>query len=197
MVLIISSFGFINIRVVTADVSVQNGDTIEWNYYFSGVLDTNKTVIMEITNVDRSLGLVKGNVNWSNGIIIEPQANLLIYSGSMITYLGQINMLGIGGIGLIPSPIQLSELDIIFSNYTIDGNTITEVSGSLKWELTFNNEGILTTGILYVSGTENYRLSLNSPSGSVVSFGYSSIIFLSIGIIITIVMRKRKFNKIK
>ncbi|MFW9828372.1 MAG: hypothetical protein ACFFEY_12345 [Candidatus Thorarchaeota archaeon] len=178
-------------------MSVQNGDTIEWNYYFSGVLDTNKTVIMEITNVDRSLGLVKGNVNWSNGIIIEPQANLLIYSGSMITYLGQINMLGIGGIGLIPSPIQLSELDIIFSNYTIDGNTITEVSGSLKWELTFNNEGILTTGILYVSGTENYRLSLNSPSGSVVSFGYSSIIFLSIGIIITIVMRKRKFNKIK
>jgi hypothetical protein len=178
-------------------VSVQNDDTIEWNYYSYGVLDTDKTVIMEITSVDRPLGRVKGNVNWSNGDVIDPEGDLLIYTGSQITYLGQGNMLGIGGIGLIPTPILLSELDIIFSNYTINGNTITEASGSMKWELTFNDEGILKKGILYVSGTENYRLSLNSPSGGDISFGDSSIVFLSIGIIITIVITVRKSKSVK
>ncbi len=67
----------------------------------------------------------------------------------------------------------------------------------MKWELTFNDEGILTKGILYVSETENYRLSLNSPSAGDISFGDSSIIFLSIGIIITIVITIRKFKSVK
>ena len=187
------SFNSINIKTAAADVSVDIDDTIQWKFYLYGVYDDD--IIMTITNVSSNGGvlIVEGNIKFGVGTIID-QGELIWFNGVTLTVAGQASMLGYGGIGLLPTPLDLSLLNVIFTNYTIVGNIITEVVGTVTWQLTYNDYGILTVGKLFVSGIETYRLSLASSDSSI-SFGYSAIIILSIGIIF-LAIKKRKSVKL-
>jgi len=188
------SFNSINIRPVEADVSVDIDDTIRWNFYLYD--EFNDVVIMTITNVSSNgVLIVEGNIKFGVGTVID-QGELLWYNGFTMTVTGQASLLGYGGIGLLPTPLDLSLLSIIFSNYTIVGNTITEVVGTVTWQLTFNDYGILTVGKLFISGIETYRLSLLSQSSNgSIPLGFSSIAIFSIGMIF-LVIKKRKTAKL-
>lgn len=89
---------------------------------------------MTITNVSLNSGelIVEGNIRFGVGTIID-EGELLRYNVTIISLIGQTALLGYGGLGLLPTPLDLSLLSIIFSNYTIDVNTITEVVGSVTW----------------------------------------------------------------
>jgi len=189
------SFNSINIKLAAADVSVDTDDTIRWNFYFYEELDD--VVKMTITNVSSNGGIliVEGNIRFEGGILID-QGDLISFNGVILTISGQASLLGYGGIGLLPTPLDLSLLSVIFSNYTIVGNTITEVVGTVTWQLTFNDDGILTVGKLFISGIETYRLSLLSQSSNgSIPLGFSSIAIFSIGIIF-LVIKKRKTVKL-
>lgn len=152
---------------------------------------------MTITNVSLNSGelIVEGNIRFGVGTIID-EGKLLRYNVTIISLIGQTALLGYGGLGLLPTPLDLSLLSVIFSNYTIEANTITEVVGTVTWQLTYNNDGILTVGKLLIGGIETYRLSLViQSSGGSISFGYGAIIVLSIGIIF-LVTKKRKTVKL-
>jgi len=180
-----------NVKTATADVSVATDDTIRWNFYTYG--EFTDTVIMTITNVSLNSGelIVEGNIRFGVGTIID-EGELLRYNVTIISLIGQTALLGYGGLGLLPTPLDLSLLSIIFSNYTIDANTITEVVGSVTWQLTYNNDGILTVGKLLIGDIETYRLSLVIQSSSdSISFGYGAIIVLSIGIIFLAIKRRK------
>jgi len=188
------SFNSINIRPVEADVSVDIDDTIRWNFYLYD--EFNDVVIMTITNVSSNgVLIVEGNIKFGVGTVID-QGELLWYNGVTMTVTGQASLLGYGGIGLLPTPLDLSLLNVILSNYTIVGNTITEVVGTVTWQLTFNDYGILTVGKLFISGIETYRLSLLSQSSNgSIPLGFSSIAIFSIGMIF-LVIKKRKTAKL-
>jgi len=148
---------------------------------------------MTITNVSLNSGelIVEGNIRFGVGTIID-EGELLRYNVTIISLIGQTALLGYGGLGLLPTPLDLSLLSIIFSNYTIDVNTITEVVGSVTWQLTYNNDGILIVGKLLIGDIETYRLSLViQSSGDSISFGYGAIIVLSIGIIFLAIKRRK------
>jgi len=152
---------------------------------------------MTITNVSLNSGelIVEGNIKFDVGTFID-EGELLRYNVTILSLIGQTALLGWGGIGLLPTPLDLSLLGVIFSNYTIEANTITEVVGTVTWQLTYNNDGILTVGKLLIGGIETYRLSLLiQSSGGSISFGYGAIIILSIGIIFLII-KKRKTVKL-
>lgn len=195
MAIFLLSFNSINIKLAAADVSVDTDDTIRWNFYFYEELDD--VVKMTITNVSSNGGIliVEGNIRFEGGILID-QGDLISFNGVILTISGQASLLGYGGIGLLPTPLDLSLLSVIFSNYTIVGNTITEVVGTVTWQLTFNDDGILTVGKLFISGIETYRLSLLSQSSNgSIPLGFSSIAIFSIGIIF-LVIKKRKTVKL-
>lgn len=195
MAIFLLSFNSINIKTAAADVSVDTDDIIRWNFYLYEELDD--VVKMTITNVSSNGGIliVEGNIRFEGGLLID-EGDLISFNGVILTISGQASLLDYGGIGLLPTPLDLSLLNSVFSNYTIVGNTITEVVGTVTWQLTFNDDGILTVGKLFISGIETYRLSLLSQSSNgSIPLGFSSIAIFSIGIIF-LVIKKRKTVKL-
>ena len=185
-----------NIKPVTADVSVDIDDTIRWKFYFYG--EHTNDIIMTITNVSSAGGIltVEGNITYSDGTLID-EGVLILYNGVAMGIGAQYTMLGLGGVGLIPTPVNLTLFSTIFSNYTIVGNTITDTVGIMEWQMTYNDNGIMTEGKIVIGGIENYRLSLASQSsdGDSIPFGYSAIIIFFTGLIL-LAIKKRKLTKI-
>lgn len=155
---------------------------------------------MKITNVSSAGGvlIVEGNIKYSGGTLID-EGELIWYNGMTFTFTGQATLLGIGGVGLIPTPVDLMVFSTFFINYTIVGNTITEVTGIIEIQMTYNDDGILTEGKIVVGGVENYRLDLQSTSSDgssdSIPLGYSAIIIFSVGLIL-LVIKKRKRVKL-
>lgn len=183
------SFNCINIKTAKADVAVDIGDTIRWKHYLYD--SYNGDILMTISNISTDLVLVvEGNVSYSGGALID-QGDLIVWDGYTLSIAGQASLLGLGGIGLLPRPLVLDALGFaIFSNYTTVGNTITEINSPFKWELTFNDNGILTVGKLFIAGVETYRLELLSSDGSI-PLGFSVIAIFSTGIIFLVIKKKK------
>lgn len=196
MTIFLLSFNSMNIKPVTADVSVDIDDTIRWKFYFYG--EHTNDIIMTITNVSSAGGIltVEGNITYSDGTLID-EGVLILYNGVAMGIGAQYTMLGLGGVGLIPTPVNLTLFSTIFSNYTIVGNTITDTVGIMEWQMTYNDNGIMTEGKIVIGGIENYRLSLASQSsdGDSIPFGYSAIIIFFTGLIL-LAIKKRKLTKI-
>ena len=198
-------FNTIGIKDGKADVAVEIDDVIEWNAFLMGQAAA-EDVVMTITNVSSDGGIlsVEGNITHTDDTVLDPQGELLRYDENLkiLNVNGQYNMFGIGGFGLLPRPLNLSLLDIYLTNYTIEGNTIIEVNAPNRWEMTYNDDGILETGIIYSFDVEIDRLSLKGSgtpptSPGDISFGFGFIIFLSIGIISLILYKNQNIKRDK
>jgi len=120
-----------------------------------------------------------------------------------------LNIALLGWLFFIPTPINLTWIGdylnqtswLLFEDYTINGNTLTmqNITSSIDFAFTFNNNGTLTEYRISLGNQVGYYLKYGNITiqTSLISFGNYSIILFPCTILIIIIYNRKKIKKKK